>query len=398
MSNPSEKSEKKVFFDWRSPLLLEDQLSSEEKLISQTARDYAQNHLKPRVVKAFREEKFDKDIFAEMAQLGFLGATISGYGCAGVNQVSYGLIAREIEYIDSAYRSALSVQSSLVMLPIYLFGSEEQKNAYLPKLAKAELIGCFGLTEPDHGSDPASMETKAKNVMGGVEITGVKTWITNAPLADLFIIWAKNEQGKIQGYVLEKNMKGLTVNKMHGKLSLCISPTGEIVMDKVFVPDDHILPDAIGLGKAIQCLESARLGIAWGAIGAAECCFHIAREYVLERKQFSKLLAANQLIQYKLADMETKIALGLQGCLRVSRLKDEHKASTESISLIKRYATIEASNIAKNAREMLGANGIMEEYSVMRHMINLETVRTYEGTADIHALIMGAGITDISAF
>jgi len=388
----------KIFFDWKSPFLFEEQLTQEEKIIMDTARNYAQSKLKPRVIIGFREEYFDLNIFSEMAQLGFLGATIKGYGCAGVNQVSYGLIAREIEYIDSAYRSALSVQSSLVMLPIYLFGSEEQKKHYLPKLAKAEYIGCFGLTEPDHGSDPSGMETKAKKISGGFELSGIKTWITNAPIADVFIIWAKNDENKIQGFLLEKNMKGLSVNKMHGKLSLRISPTGEIIMDKVIVPESHVLPEAKGLGKAIQCLESARFGISFGALGAAECCFHAVKDYVLTRKQFSKVLAANQLIQYKLAEMETKITLGLQGCLRLGRLKDENKASTESISLMKRYATLEAINIAREARDMLGGNGIMEEYPVMRHLMNLETVKTYEGTADIHALILGAGITQISAF
>jgi glutaryl-CoA dehydrogenase len=388
----------KIYFDWKSPFLFEEQLSSDEKIIMETARSYAQSKLKPRVIEAFRTENFDKQVLSEMAELGFLGATLKGYGCAGVNQVSYGLIAREIEYIDSAYRSALSVQSSLVMLPIYLFGSENQKQHFLPKLAKAEFVGCFGLTEPDHGSDPSSMETRAKKVSGGFEMTGVKTWITNAPIADVFIIWAKNDENKIQGFILEKNMKNLSVNKMHGKLSLRISPTGEIVMNKVFVPDDHVLPQATGLGKALECLQSARFGISWGAMGAAECCFHTARDYVLTRKQFSKPLAAHQLIQYKLAEMETKITLGLQGCLRVGRLKDEHKASMESISLVKRYSTMEALNIARVARDMLGGNGIMEEYPVMRHLLNLETVKTYEGTADIHALILGAGITEISAF
>lgn len=391
-------SNSRVAFNWQSPFLFEEQLSEEEKLIQKTAEAYAQTKLMPRVLHAFREENFDKAIFKEMGGYGFLGATLKGYGCAGVNQVSYGLIAREIERADSAYRSAMSVQSSLVMFPVFQYGSDAQKQKYLLGLAKGDLIGCFGLTEPDHGSDPAGMQTRAKKVPGGVEISGSKTWITNAPIADIFIIWARNDENKIQGFILEKNMKGLSVTTMHGKFSLRISITGQVFLDKVFVPDDQILPHAVGLGKAIGCLESARFGIAWGALGAAEFCFHAAREYVLERKQFNKPLAANQLIQYKLCEMETKLALGLQGCLRLGRLKDDNKAATESISLMKRYATVSALDIAREARDMLGGNGIMDEYHVIRHMLNLETVKTYEGTADIHALIVGAGITGISAF
>lgn len=392
----------RIAFDWQSPFLFEEQLSEDEKLIQLSASHYAQMQLMPRILKAFREENFDKNILREMGEQGFLGATLQGYGCAGVNQVSYGLIAREIERVDSAYRSALSVQSTLSMLPIYLYGNKDQKEKYLPKLAKGELIGCFGLTEPNSGSDPSGMQTIAKKVSGGYEISGSKTWITQAPISDIFIIWAKKEDQKIQGYIIEKeikkNLKGLSVVTMHGKFSLRASPTGEIFLDKVFVPDENVLPDAIGLGAAIRILESARYGIAWGAMGAAEFCFHAARQYVLERKQFNKPLAANQLIQYKLAEMETKITLGLQGCLRLGRLKDQNKASTESISLMKRYATLSGLDIAREARDMLGANGIMDEYHIIRILLNLETVKTYEGTADIHALILGAGITGIQAF
>jgi len=391
-------SNARIPFNWQSPFLFEEQLSEEERLIQQSARQYAESQLMPRVIEAFREEHFDSVIFREMGKLGFLGATIQGYGCAGANDVSYGLIAHEIERADSAYRSAMSVQSSLVMYPIFQYGSEVQKQQYLPLLAKGDLIGCFGLTEPDHGSDPASMQTHAKKVSGGYEISGSKTWITNAPIADIFIVWARNDDNKIQGFILEKNMKGLSVSPMQGKFSLRISLTGQVFLDKVFVPESHVLPGAIGLGKAIACLEKARFGIAWGALGAADFCFHAARQYVLERKQFGKPLAANQLIQYKLAEMETKLTLGMQGCLRLGRLKDEGKASTESISLMKRYATVSALDIAREARDMLGGNGIMDEYHVIRHMLNLETVKTYEGTADIHALIIGAGITGISAF
>jgi glutaryl-CoA dehydrogenase len=385
-------------FDWQSPFLFEEQLTEDERLIQQTAAHYAQTKLLPRILKAFREEEFDKNILREMGEQGFLGATIQGYGCAGINQVSYGLIAREIERVDSAYRSALSVQSSLSMLPIYFYGNEDQKQKYIPKLAKGESIGCFGLTEPNSGSDPGSMQTSSKKVSGGYEISGSKTWITQAPLADIFILWAKTEDQKIQGFILDKTMKGLSVNIMHGKFSLRASITGDIFLDKVFVPDENVLPKAIGLGAAIHILETARYGIAWGTMGAAEFCFHTARQYVLDRKQFNKPLAANQLIQYKLAEMETKITLGLQGCLRLGRLKDENKAATESISLMKRYATLSALDIAREARDMLGGNGIMDEYHIIRHLLNLETVKTYEGTADIHALILGAGITGIQAF
>jgi glutaryl-CoA dehydrogenase len=388
----------RIPFDWQSPFLFEEQLAEEEKLIQAAAAQYAQTKLMPRILKAFREESFDQNILREMGEQGFLGATLKGYGCVGVNQVSYGLIAREIERVDSAYRSALSVQSSLSMLPIYLYGTEDQKQKYLPKLAKGEWIGCFALTEPNSGSDPSGMQTHARKIAGGYEISGSKTWITHAPIADIFILWAKIENHKVQGFILDKKMKGLTVATMHGKFSLRASLTGEIFLDKVFVPDENILPDAIGLGAAIRILESARYGIAWGTMGTAEFCFYTARQYVLDRKQFNKPLAANQLIQYRLAEMETQIALGLQGCLRLGRLKDENKASTESISMMKRYSTLAALAIARDARDMLGGNGIMDEYHVIRHVLNLEAVKTYEGTADIHALILGAGITDIQAF
>lgn len=391
-------SKSRVPFDWQSPFLFEEQLTAEETLIQNTARDYAQTKLFPRIINAFREEKFDKNILREMGELGFLGATLKEYGCAGVSYVSYGLIAREIERVDSAFRSAASVQSSLIIYPIYIYGSKSQKDKYLPKLVSGEWVGSFCLTEPNHGSDPSGMQTHAKKVKGGYEISGSKTWITNASIADVFIIWAKNDENKIQGFIVEKNMKGLSTVAMHNKFSLRASLTGEVFMEKVFVPDENMLEEAKGLGAAIHCLENARYGIAWGAMGAAEFCFHTARNYVLERKQFDKPLAANQLIQYKLAEMETKITLGLQGCLRLGRLKSDNKAATESISMMKRYSTLSALDIAREARDMLGGNGIMDEYHVIRHVLNLETVKTYEGTADIHALILGAGITGIPAF
>jgi glutaryl-CoA dehydrogenase len=365
----------RIPFDWQSPFLFEEQLTAEEKLIQKTAQDYAQSKLFPRILKAFREESFDKNILREMGELGFLGATLKEYGCAGVSYVSYGLIAREIERVDSAYRSAASVQSSLIIYPIYVYGSKAQKEKYLPKLVSGEWVGSFCLTEPNHGSDPSGMQTKAKKVKGGYEISGSKTWITNASIADIFIVWVKNDENKIQGFILEKNMKGLSVVAMHNKFSLRASLTGEVFMDKVFVPDENSLEEAKGLGAAIHCLENARYGIAWGALGAAEFCFHTARNYVLERKQFNKPLGANQLIQYKLAEMETKITLGLQGCLRLGRLKAENKASTESISMMKRYSTLSALDVARESRDMLGGNGIMDEYHVIRHVLNLETVK-----------------------
>lgn len=385
-------------FHWESPFLFDEQLTTEEHMIRDSAQEYAQNKLMPRVLKAFRDELFDRDIFREMGESGFLGSMIQGYGCAGVNAVSYGLIAREIERVDSGYRSVLSVQSSLVMLPIYLYGDETQRQKYLPKLATGELIGCFGLTEPNHGSDPARLETKAKRVDGGYVLNGTKTWISNAPIADVFIVWARNDEDHIQGFILEKNMPGLSAPTISGKFSLRTSITGEIILTNVFVPEENVLSHAMGLSSALACLSSARYGIAWGALGAAEFCWHTARQYVLDRKQFDHPLASKQLIQLKLADMQTQITIGLQACLRVGRLKDEGKAASETISLIKRNSSLVALDVARNARDMLGGNGIDDEYHVIRHLLNLETVKTYEGTADIHALILGSAMTGISAF
>ncbi len=389
---------KHIPFNWESPLLFDEQLTEEERMNCDSARHYAQTKLMPRVVKAFRDEHFDREILLEMGAAGLLGSTIMGYGCAGVNYVSYGLIAREIERVDSGYRSLVSVQSSLVMLPIFLYGTEEQRQKYLPKLAAGELIGCFGLTEPDHGSDPASMDTHAKVVKDGFILNGSKTWISNAPVADVFIVWAKNEEDKIQGFILDKGTPGLSTTKTYGKFSLRTSVTGEIALNDVFVPQENVLPRAVGLSAALTCLSSARYGIAWGALGAAEFCWFTSREYVLNRNQFGKPLASKQLIQIKLADMQTQVALGLQACLRVGRLKDEGKASPETVSLIKRNSTLVALDIARDARDMLGGNGISDEYHVIRHLLNLETVKTYEGTADIHALVLGAAMTGISAF
>lgn len=383
---------------WQDLFDLNEQLNEEERMIRDAAHEYAQTKLQPRISKAFREEQFDRDILTEMGAAGFLGATIQGYGCAGINYVAYGLLTREIERVDSGYRSAMSVQSSLAMHAIYAYGSEEQKQKYLPKLATAEWIGCFGLTEPNHGSDPGSMEARAKKVDGGFILKGNKMWITNSPIADVFIVWAKNDNNRIRGFVLEKNMKGLSSPVMHGKLSLRASITGEIVMDDVFVPAENELPHADGLSGPLGCLDNARYGIAWGALGAAEFCWHAARQYVLDRKQFDKPLAANQLIQMKLADMQTQITLGLQACLRVGRLKDAGRVTTPMISLVKRNSTLVALNVAREARDMHGANGIMEEFNVMRHVMNLETVKTYEGTADIHALILGHAQTGVQAF
>lgn len=388
----------KNIFQWNDPFLFEEQLTEEERLIRDSAKKYAQEKLQPRVLDAFHREYFDREIFHEMGQAGFLGATLKGYGCAGVNYVSYGLIAREIERVDSGYRSAMSVQSSLVMYAIYAYGSEEQRKKYLPKLASGEWIGCFGLTEPNHGSDPADMDARAESVEGGFILKGTKMWITNSPIADVFIVWAKNNAGRIRGFILEKNMKGLSAPVMHGKMSMRVSVTGEIVMENVFVPKENELPNADGLSGPLGCLDNARYGIAWGATGAAEFCWHAARQYTLDRKQFGKPLAANQLIQFKLANMQTQIALALQSCLRVGRLKDQNKISTPMISLIKRHATLVALDIAREARDIHGANGIMEEFHVIRHMLNLETVKTYEGTADIHALILGHAQTGIQAF
>lgn len=388
-------------FQWDDPFLLEDQLSDEERMIRDTARSYAQERLQARVIDAYRDETFDPQIMREMGALGLLGATIpEEYGGVGANYVSYGLIAREIERVDSGYRSACSVQSSLVMYPIYAFGTEEQKKKYLPKLATGEFIGCFGLTEPDAGSDPNGMKTRAVKTKTGYKISGSKTWISNSPVADVFVVWAKSEahDNQICGFVLEKGMKGLSAPKIGGKLSLRASITGEIVMDEVEVDDAAMFPDIQGLKGPFECLNRARYGISWGVMGAAEFCWHAARQYTLDRKQFGKPLAATQLVQKKLADMQTEITLGLQGSLRVGRLMDEGKFAPEQISMMKRNNCGKALDIARQSRDMHGGNGISEEYQVMRHMINLETVNTYEGAHDVHALILGRAQTGIQAF
>lgn len=387
-----------VHFNWQDPFLMEEQLSEEERMVRDTARQYAQNKLLPRVKNAYRNEETDPEIFREMGELGLLGPMIKGYDCAGMNYVCYGLIAKEIEAVDSGYRSMMSVQSSLVMHPINTFGSEEQKARYLPKLASGEFIGCFGLTEPDHGSDPSSMNTRANSVAGGYSLTGAKNWISNSPIADVFVVWAKDDDGVIRGFILDKGMKGLTAPKIEGKLALRASVTGEIVMDEVFVPEENKLPGAQGLNGPFSCLNSARLGIAWGALGAAETCWHAALQYTLERKQFGRPLAANQLIQKKLAQMQTDISLALQGCLQACRLRDEDKLAPPLISLLKRNSCLKALDAAREARDMLGGNGISDEYPVMRHAQNLEVVNTYEGTQDIHALILGRSQTGIQAF
>lgn len=386
-------------FDWADPFLLESQLSEDERSVRDAAARYAQERLASRVLDSFRNEETDAAIFREMGTLGLLGATLpAAYGGAQLSQVSYGLIAREIERVDSGYRSMMSVQSSLVMLPIYAFGSEAQRQKYLPRLAKGEWIGCFGLTEPNQGSDPGGMTTRAVSVEGGYLLSGSKMWITNSPLADVFVVWAKDDAGQIRGFVLERGMPGLSTPPIKGKMGLRTSITGEIVMQEVFVPAENQLPQAQGLRGPFTCLNSARYGIAWGALGAAEDCWHRARQYVLERLQFGRPLAANQLIQKKLVDMQTEITLGLQACLRVGRMKDEGTASTESVSLIKRNSCGKSLEIARQARDMLGANGISDEYGVVRHMLNLEVVNTYEGTHDIHALILGRAQTGIQAF
>jgi glutaryl-CoA dehydrogenase len=385
-------------FVWEDPLLLEDELTSDERMIRDSARAYCQEKLLPRVIEANRHEKFHREIMNEMGALGFLGSTIEGYGCAGVNNVSYGLIAREVERIDSGYRSALSVQSSLVMYPIAEFGSEAQRAKYLPKLATGEWVGCFGLTEPNVGSDPAGMITRAKKTEGGFVMNGAKMWITNAPLADVFLVWAKDDGDVIRGYLLEKGMKGLSAPKIEGKFSLRASATGEVVMNDVFVPEENVLPGVSGLKGPFSCLNKARFGIAWGALGAAEFCWHAARNYTLERRQFGKPLAANQLIQLKLANMQTEITLGLHAVLRLGRLMDEGRAAPEMVSLLKRNSCGKALDIARNARDMHGGNGISDEFHVIRHVMNLEAVNTYEGTHDIHALILGRAQTDIPAF
>ncbi|MDQ5942799.1 MAG: glutaryl-CoA dehydrogenase [Pseudomonadota bacterium] len=385
-------------FIWEDPLLLDAQLSEEERMVRDAARSWAQERLTPRVLEAFRHEKTDASIFREMGDLGLLGSTISGYGCPGASYVVYGLVAREIERVDSGYRSMMSVQSSLAMYPISAFGSEAQKQRWLPKMATGELIGCFGLTEPDHGSDPGSMATRAKKVAGGWSLSGSKMWITNSPIADVMVVWAKDDEGVIKGFLLEKGMKGLSTPAIHGKMGLRASITGEIVMDEVFVPDDNLLPNVSGLKGPFMCLNSARYGIAWGAMGAAEFCWHAARQYTLDRKQFDRPLAANQLIQKKLADMQTEIALGLQGALRLGRLKDEGADAPEMTSLMKRNNCGKALDIARLARDMHGGNGISDEFGVVRHMLNLEVVNTYEGTHDVHALILGRAQTGIAAF
>ncbi|HEX9278408.1 MAG TPA: acyl-CoA dehydrogenase [Casimicrobiaceae bacterium] len=385
-------------FRWDDPLLLDEQLSGEERMVRDSARAYSQDKLLPRVIEANRHERFDREILSEMGELGFLGATLEGYGCAGVSHVCYGLIAREVERVDSGYRSAMSVQSSLVMYPIYAYGTEAQRLRYLPQLATGERVGCFGLTEPDHGSDPGSMQTRARKVAGGYLLRGAKMWITNSPIADILVVWAKDDDDAIRGFVLERGMKGLSTPKIEGKFSLRASITGEIVMDDVFVPDENLLPDATGLKGPFGCLNKARYGIAWGALGAAEACWHAARQYTLDRKQFGRPLAANQLIQWKLANMQTEITLALHAVLRVGRLIDDGRATAEMISLVKRNSCGKALDIARSARDMHGGNGIADEYHVIRHVMNLEAVNTYEGTHDVHALILGRAQTGIPAF
>ncbi|MDH3376345.1 MAG: acyl-CoA dehydrogenase [Gammaproteobacteria bacterium] len=385
-------------FQWDDVLRFDEQLSDDERMARDTIGRYCQDKLMPRIVKAHRDEQFDRNLFNEMGELGILGSTIDGYGCAGLSYVCYGLIAREIERVDSGLRSVMSVQSSLAMHPIHAYGSEAQREKYLPKMATGEWVGCFGLTEPDHGSDPGGMKTRARKVEGGYRLSGAKMWITNSPIADVFIVWAKDDDGVIRGFILEKGMSGLTAPKIEGKFSLRASMTGEIVMDDVTVPEENILPHALGLKGPFGCLNRARYGIAWGTMGAAEFCWHAARRYTLERHQFGRPLAANQLIQKKLADMQTEITLGLQACLRLGRLMDEGSATPEMISLLKRNNCGKALDIARVARDMHGANGVADEYHVIRHVMNLEAVNTYEGTHDIHALILGRAQTGIQAF
>jgi glutaryl-CoA dehydrogenase len=399
MNAPDRTVSAKPVFHWADPLLLDDQLSEDERMVRDTARRYAQERLAPRVRDASRDETTDPSVFPEMGALGLLGPTIPAeYGGAALNYVCYGLIAREIERVDSGYRSMMSVQSSLVMFPIHEYGSDAQRRKYLPKLATGEWIGCFGLTEPNHGSDPGSMVTRARSADGGYRLSGSKMWISNSPIADVFVVWAKDDDGAIRGFILEKGMKGLSAPKIEGKFSLRASITGEIVMDDVPVPAGNLLPNVKGLKGPMGCLNSARYGIAWGALGAAEACWHAARQYTLDRQQFGRPLAANQLVQKKLADMQTEIALGLQGCLRLGRMKDDGKAAPEITSIMKRNSCGKALEIARVARDMHGGNGIVDEFNVIRHMLNLETVNTYEGTHDIHALILGRAQTGISAF
>jgi len=388
----------KPSFQWDDPLLFADQLTEDERMVADSARAFCEQKLMPRVLEAHRHEKADRAVFTEMGAAGLLGPTIEGYGCAGVNHVSYGLIAREIERVDSGYRSMMSVQSSLVMHPIHAYGSEEQRERWLPKLATGELVGCFGLTEPDFGSDIGNMVTRARKADGGYVLNGAKMWISNSPIADVFVVWAKDDAGEIRGFVLERGMKGLTAPKIEGKFSLRASITGEVVMADVFVPEAHLLPNVKGLRGPFGCLNKARYGIGWGVMGSAEFCWHAARQYTLDRKAFGKPLAANQLIQKKLADMQTDIALGLQAALRVGRLMDEGRATPEMVSIIKRNNCGKALDIARTSRDMHGGNGVADEFHVIRHVLNLEAVNTYEGTHDIHALILGRAQTGISAF
>ncbi len=395
---PKKPANLRPSFDWQDPLMLEEQLSEEERMVRDAARDYCQDKLMPRVLEGNRHEIFHREIMNEMGELGFLGSTIDGYGCAGVNYVCYGLVAREVERVDSGYRSAMSVQSSLVMYPIYAFGSEEQRQKYLPKLATGEWVGCFGLTEPDAGSDPGAMKTRARKVDGGYTLSGTKIWITNSTIADVFVVWAKDDSGSIRGFILEKGMEGLTAPKIEGKFSLRASVTGEIVMDEVFVPDDHLLSGVTGLKGPFSCLNNARYGISWGAMGAAEFCWHAARQYTLDRSMFGRPLAQTQLIQKKLADMQTEITLGLNGALRLGRMKDQGTAPPEAISLMKRNNCGKALDIARTARDMHGGNGVADEFHVIRHVMNLEAVNTYEGTHDVHALILGRAQTGLNAF
>ena len=392
------KDIQKAEFQWMDPLLIHDLLTDDERLIQDTVARYCQDRLQPRILEANRQETVDRDIFYEMGELGMLGSTIQGHGCAGLNYVCYGLIAREVERVDSSYRSMMSVQSSLVMHPINAYGSDQQKEKYLPHLATGNWVGCFGLTEPDHGSDPGSMRTRAHRVDSGYRLVGSKMWITNSPIADVLIVWAKDDEGAIRGFILDRGMEGLSTPVIEGKFSLRASVTGEIVMDNVFVPEEHILPGVSGLSGPFGCLNRARYGISWGSMGAAEFCWHSARNYVLEREQFGRPLAANQLIQKKLADMQTDIALGLNGALRVGRLIDEGRMLSDAISMLKRNNCGKALDIARVARDMHGANGVSDEYHVIRHVMNLEAVNTYEGTHDVHALILGRAQTGIQAF
>jgi glutaryl-CoA dehydrogenase len=397
-SEASARKSPAAAFRWEDPLLLEEALTEDERMIRDAARAFCQAKLMPRVLEANRHETFDRAIMNEFGEMGFLGATLEGYGCAGVSYVAYGLMAREVERVDSGYRSAFSVQSSLVMFPIHAFGSEEQRRKYLPKLRTGEMVGCFGLTEPDAGSDPSSMRTRARKVDGGYLVSGSKTWITNSPIADIAVVWGKDDEGILRGFILERGMKGLTFPKIEGKFSLRASVTGMIMMDEVFVPEANRLPGVKSLAGPFQCLNRARYGIAWGAMGAAEFCWHAARDYTLNRTMFGKPLAATQLVQKKLADMQTEITLGLHAVLRVGRLFDEHKVAPEAISLVKRNNCGKALDIARVARDMHGGNGIVDEYHVIRHVMNLETVNTYEGTHDVHALILGRAQTGLSAF